>query len=101
MRKMRKPAHPGRILRKHYIEPLCLTITKLAEILNVSRKSVSAIANEKKSVTPDMALRLSKAFDTTPDLWANLQKNYDMWEAENKATGWQNVPKIDMAHAIS
>ena len=100
MTKMRKPAHPGRILKKHYIEPLGLTITKLAEILNVSRKAVSAIVNEKKGVTPDMALRLSKAFDTTPDLWINLQKNHDLWEAENKDTGWRKVPKINMAQAL-
>lgn len=96
MRRLRKPAHPGRILRKHYIEPLDLTITKLSETLGVSRKAVSAIVNEKKSVTPDMALRLSQAFDTSPDLWANLQKTFDMWEAANKKTGWQDVPKINM-----
>ncbi len=46
-----------------------------------------------------MALRLAKAFDTSSDLWANLQKNYDMWEAENKETGWQNVSKIDIRMA--
>jgi addiction module HigA family antidote len=99
MKRLRKPAHPGRILRKHYIEPLGLTITKLAETLGVSRKAVSAIVNEKKRVTPDMALRLAKAFDTSSDLWANLQKTYDMWEAENKETGWKNVPKINMRMA--
>ncbi|WP_299981553.1 HigA family addiction module antitoxin [Desulfobacula sp.] len=101
MRRQRKPAHPGRILRKHYIEPLDLTITKLAETLNVSRKALSGIINEHKSITPDMALRLSQAFDTTPDLWANLQKNYDMWCAKEKETGWQAVPKIDMLAAMA
>ena len=96
MRRQRKPAHPGRILRKHYIEPLNLTITKLAETLGVSRKAVSGIINEKKSVTPDMALRLSKALDTSADLWWNLQKTHDLWIAQNKSTGWQNVQKINM-----
>ena len=97
MAKMRrKPTHPGRILKEHYLDPLDLSITKLAEILDVSRKAVSAIVNEKKSITPDMALRLSQAFSTTPDLWANLQKKYDMWCAENKSTEWQSVPKINM-----
>ena len=97
MAKMRrKPTHPGRILKEHYLDPLNLSITKLAGTLDVSRKAVSAIVNEKKSITPDMALRLSQAFDTTPDLWANLQKNYDMWCAENKSTEWRSVPKINM-----
>ncbi len=92
----RKPAHPGRILRKHYLEPLNLSITKLSETLGVSRKAVSAIVNEHKAVTPDMALRLSQAFDTTPDLWANLQKNHDLWCAMHNTTDWQEVPRINM-----
>lgn len=96
MKRKRKPAHPGRILKNHYLEPLSLTITELSDVLGVSRKAVSAIVNEKKSVTPDMALRLSRAFDTTPDLWAGLQKNHDLWIAENKPTGWQHVKKIKM-----
>ena len=97
----RKPTHPGRILKNHYLEPLDLSITKLADTLSVSRKAISAIVNEKKSITSDMALRLSKAFDTTPDLWANLQKNYDMWCAENKSETWKTVPKINMNLAMA
>ena len=97
MRRHRRPAHPGRILRNHYLKPLNLTITKLAETLKVSRKAVSAIINEHKSVTPDMALRLSQAFDTTPELWINLQKNHDLWCAREKSTEWQKVPQINMA----
>ena len=96
----RKPTHPGRILKEHYIDPLNLSITKLAENLDVSRKAVSAIVHEKKSITPDMALRLSQAFDTTPDLWASLQKNYDMWCAENKSENWKAVQKINMEMAL-
>lgn len=80
----RAPVHPGRILLKDYIEPLKLTRTELAEKLGVSRKAISSIVNEHKSITTDMALRLSKAFDTTPDLWLNLQKNYDLWHANTK-----------------
>ncbi len=96
IRRHRKPAHPGRILKNHYLEPLDLTITKLAETLSVSRKALSGIINEKKSVTPDMALRLSQAFDTTPEFWWNLQKTYDMYIAQPKYSDWQNVPRIDM-----
>lgn len=73
-----------------------LTITKLAETLNVSRKALSGIINEKKRVTPDMALRLSQTLDTTPELWWNLQKNYELWVAQNKSSDWQKLPKINM-----
>ncbi len=94
MNMKRKPAHPGRIIRNMYLTPLSLTITALAESLRVSRKAVSAIVNERKSVTPEMALRLSKAFGTSPDLWLNLQKKHDVWTAMNTDRDWQNVRQI-------
>jgi addiction module HigA family antidote len=87
----RPPTHPGRILTSHYLEPLFLTITELASILDVSRKTVSKIVNERGSVTSDMALRLSRAFDTTPELWLNLQRNYDLWHAAHDSKDWQRV----------
>jgi addiction module HigA family antidote len=95
MPKQRKLGHPGRILRNMYIEPLNLTITELARALSVSRKTVSAIVNERKSVTPKMALRLSRAFGTTPDLWLNLQKKYDLWLAMNTKGDWETVMMED------
>jgi antitoxin HigA-1 len=94
MNMMRKPAHPGRVLRNLYIKPLNLTITKVSAALGVSRKAVSAIVNEHKSVTPEMALRLSKAFDTTPDLWLNLQKKHDLWFAATATDDWTNVQSL-------
>ncbi len=78
----RKPTHPGKIIREDYLVPLSLTITEMATTLGVSRKTLSKTLNERGTVTPDMALRLSRAFDTTPDLWINLLKNYDLWQAE-------------------
>ncbi len=89
--KKRKPTHPGGILKRHYIEPLSLTISELAEDLGISRKTVSKIVNEKGSVTPDMALRLSKAFNTTPELWLNMQTNYDLWIAAKKSEGFSKI----------
>jgi addiction module HigA family antidote len=74
----RQTAHPGRILRNHHLDPLSMKIAELASVLGVSRKTVSKLANERGSITPDMALRLSRAFGTSPDLWMNLQKNYDL-----------------------
>ena len=95
MIRKRVPNHPGRILFKDYIGPLNLSISGLAKCLGVSRKAISAIVNERKSITPEMALRLSKAFDTTPELWLNLQKNYDLWHAANRSDDWKRIEKIE------
>jgi addiction module HigA family antidote len=95
MRKIkRQPTHPGRILQGDYLKPLSITIKAMAELVGVSRKTMSKIINGKGSVTPDMALRLSRAFDTTPDLWLNLQKNYDLWNAEKVSKEWKKVKPI-------
>jgi len=94
----RCPAHPGRILKNLYLKPLRLSTTRLAEILGVSRKAVSAIINERKSVTPEMALRLSRAFpNSTAESWLNLQRNYDLWWAADKSDNWQTVQPVPMA----
>lgn len=90
----RQPTHPGEILKYDYLEPLGLSITQLAKIMGVSRKALSAIVNERKSVTPEMALRLAKAFNTTPGLWLNLQKNYDLWQAAQNTSGWQDIQPV-------
>lgn len=90
----RLPTHPGGILKRHYMEPLSLTVSELAAILGVSRKTLSKIINEHGSVTPDMALRLSKAFKTTPELWLTLQQNYDLWQASHKSADWKTIEAI-------
>jgi addiction module HigA family antidote len=90
----RAPGHPGGILRRHHLEPLELTVADLARTLGVSRKTVSKIVNERGSVSADMALRLSQAFGTTPELWLNLQQNHDLWRAANESKGWQKVEPI-------
>jgi addiction module HigA family antidote len=82
-RMKRKPTHAGCVLREDYLNPLKITLTEMASKLGVSRKTLSKIVNEKGSVTTDMALRLSMAFGTTAELWLNLQRNYDLWQAEN------------------
>ena len=93
MRKRKRcPAHPGRILKNLYLEPLGLSNTKLAEILGVSRNAVSNIINEHKSVTPEMSLRLSKAFpNSTPESWLTLQKNYDLWQTAQNTHAWETI----------
>ena len=93
MRKRKRcPAHAGRILKNLYLKPLGISNTKLAEILGVSRNAVSNIVNEHKSVTPEMALRLSKAFpNSTPESWLSLQKNYDLWQTAHNTNDWEKV----------
>ena len=90
----RKPTHPGHILKEDYLVPLKISVTEMSEKLGVSRKTLSKILNEKGSVTPDMALRLSRALGTTPDLWLNLQKNYDLWNAKHASTDWKRVSPL-------
>lgn len=99
-RKMtRKPTHPGEIIKEEYMKPLRLTVTALAERLGVSRKTLSTIVNERAAVTPDMALRLSRAFSTSPELWLNMQKGHDLWMAEHENTGWAEVAPIPGVNA--
>ena len=92
MRKMkRQPTHPGKIIKEDYLEPLSITIKDMSKSLGVSRKTLSKIINKRGAITTDMALRLSRAFDTTPDLWLNLQKNFDLWQAEQTSREWERV----------
>jgi addiction module HigA family antidote len=88
------PAHPGSILRNHHLDPLSMTVTDLANVLGISGKTVSKIVNERGSITPDMALRLSRAFDTSLELWLNLQKNFDLWHASNYSDDWKRVQPV-------
>lgn len=90
-KRTRAPSHPGKIIRMHYLEPMGLTVTALAEHLGVSRKTLSKVVNERGSVTPDMAQRLGRAFDTGPELWLNLQKNRDLWDSEHTSGDWEKV----------
>ena len=81
---MKNPPHPGQILKGLYLEPLELSITEAAEGLGVSRKTLSQLVNGHYGITPDMALRLAEAFNTTPQLWLNMQQNYDLRQAQKK-----------------
>ena len=81
---MNKPAHPGDVLRGLYLEPLGLTITDGAKALGVTPKAFSELVNGRSGVSTSMALRLAKAFGTTPELWLNMQQNFDVWAARKK-----------------
>lgn len=81
---MHNPPHPGEVLRKLCLEPLGLTVTQAAKALNVSRKTLSAILNGRAGISPEMAVRLSIAFDTTAESWLSQQVQYDLWRAERR-----------------
>jgi antitoxin HigA-1 len=80
----RKLTHPGTILDEHYIKPLNLNLQELANNLGISRNTLFKIRTGKMGVTPSVATRLAAAFDTTPNLWLNLQQKYDLWIEENE-----------------
>jgi addiction module HigA family antidote len=77
----RPPVHPGEILSEEFLKPYGLTQTKLAERLGVSRKHVNKIIRGKKGISPIMALRLSRLFGTSPELWLRGQIAWDLWHA--------------------
>ncbi len=81
---MHNPPHPGEILKEMYIEPLGITITLFAKKIGVRRATASDLINGKSAITPRMAIKLSKAFNTTPDLWMGLQMQYDLWQEEQR-----------------
>ncbi len=79
---MHNPPHPGEVIRELCLEPLDLSITEAAKALGVSRKTLSAILNQRAGISPEMAIRLSIAFDTTAESWLTQQTQYDLWNAE-------------------
>ena len=79
---MHNPPHPGEIIKELCIEPLGLSVTEAAKALGVSRKTLSSIINGKSGVSPEMAVRLSIAFNTSSESWLNQQTQYDLWQAE-------------------
>lgn len=82
--RMHNPPHPGEVLRTLCLEPLGLTFTEAARALDVSRKTLSEILNGHAGISPEMAIRLSLAFDTTAESWLAQQLQYDLWRAEQK-----------------
>src|ERR1019366_1041589 len=82
---MKNPPHPGRIVRQECIEPLGLTVTDGAKALGVSRNALSELLNERRGISAEMAIRLSKAFGSAPETWAGLQLDYDMAQARKTA----------------
>jgi len=82
---MHNPPHPGEVIRVLCLEPLGLTVTEMAKSLGVSRKSLSKLLNGHSGISPEMAIRLSKAFGTSAESWLIQQTHYDLWKARRRA----------------
>jgi antitoxin HigA-1 len=98
--RMKKPPHPGRIVRQECLEPLGLTVTDAARHLGVTRQALNNLVNEKAGISREMAIRLSKAFGSSPQVWLGLQMEYDLAEAEKDA-GKIKVQRINGRRAAT
>lgn len=81
---MYNPPHPGIILLEDWIKPLNFSVTEFALRIGTSRKNLSEIVNAKSGISPEMALKLSKALGTSAELWLNMQQAYDLWHAKQR-----------------
>ena len=77
-----KPKHPGLMVKSLCLEPLNLSVTQAAKLLKISRPNLSKLINGHLNISPEMAVRLSIVFNTSEEIWINLQANYDLWKAQ-------------------
>ena len=83
-RRIIRPTHPGEMLREDFMIDYGLTVANLAKALGISRQSVNEVLREKRSITPAMALKLSKLFGNSAEFWLNAQRAVDLWEANRR-----------------
>ena len=93
----RPPVHPGEILMEEFIKPYGMTQTEIARRIGVSRKHISEIVNGRKGISTDMALRLSRLFGTSPELWLNGQIAWDVWHAMRE----ENAYKLEAIEPVT
>jgi addiction module HigA family antidote len=94
---MHNPLHPGLIVKDALIDNTGLSVTQAATRLGVTRTTLSRLLNGHASISPEMALRLSKLFGTSIDLWMNIQTNYDIWRIQQSANDIDIQPLDDIA----
>jgi addiction module HigA family antidote len=81
---MHNPPHPGGTVRRQCLDPLDLSVTEAAKGLGVTRQALSDLLNGKAGISIDMAIRLSKAFGSSPETWLGMQMAYDLWQARGQ-----------------
>jgi addiction module HigA family antidote len=90
---MHNPPHPGLTVRHDCLEPLGLTVTEGAKVLGVTRQALNNLVNGRAGISPEMAIRLSKAFGASPEVWLRLQMAYDLAQARQKKISVQRVAR--------
>jgi len=93
----RKPVTPGEMLQEEFLKPLDLTQQALADAMGVTRRTVNEICNNKRSLTADSALMLSRVFGTSPDFWLNIQHRLDLW---NVVHDEKRMKRVERAHPV-
>lgn len=96
---MFKPPHPGKAVRVDCLEPYGLTVTEAARILGVSRQALNNLVNEKSGISPEMAIRLAKAFGGEPESWMEMQLAYEMWQAKQDSDDI-NIKPVSASHKL-
>ncbi len=87
-----RPTHPGEMLREDFLPDYGLSVSKLAEAIGVSRQTINELLRERRAVSPEMAIRLSRLFGNTPEFWLNAQRSLDLWETRLAIS--ENVKRI-------
>ncbi|OGT34135.1 MAG: addiction module antidote protein, HigA family [Gammaproteobacteria bacterium RBG_16_51_14] len=95
---MHNPPHPGEFIREVYITPFQISVRKVAESLHVSASTLNRLLNGENNVSPEMALRLSKALGRSPESWLAMQDQYDLWHAR-KNVNLKEVRKLNVSAA--
>ncbi len=94
----RQPTHAGEILREDFLKPLGITQSHLAKSLHTSFRAINELVNEKRGITTEMALKLSKYFGTTPQLWLNIQNQFDLYKVSiKKKESLEEIEKFEVA----
>jgi addiction module HigA family antidote len=95
MKRLRKPVHPGSVFFQDVLIPLGLTITDAAQMMGITRKTLSELVNEKSSCSPQMAIRIANVTQTSAESWLSMQVKLDLWKAsQKKLAPLQEFPKI-------
>lgn len=90
----RRPSHPGEILQNLYLDPLGLNSEEFAKKIAISPEVIESLIHERLSISIDLALRFAQAFNTTPELWLNLQRNLDLWQARQDNQEWRMIKPL-------
>ena len=92
-----RPVHPGEMLREDFLPDYGLTVSSFAKALGVSRQMINELLRERRAVSPEMALRLSRLFGNSPEFWLNAQRSVDLWEAARSSK--KKIDRINPLHA--